>query len=99
MDDFTRLSSASTMIILHHSPVHSDPAIMGGILVFRGTHVPAQTILDYRQDGYSLDEFLDFFPSVRRENAEEFLRLAIEGTANYADRPRRKSSPTNQACL
>ena len=75
------------MITLHHSPVHSDPTIMGGILVFSGTRVPAQTMLDYRQDGYSLDEFLDFFPSVRREDAEEFLRLATEGTANNADRP------------
>ena len=49
---------------------------MGGTLVFRGTRVPAQTLLDDRQDGYSLEEFLDFFPSVRREDAEEFLRLA-----------------------
>ena len=73
------------MITLHHSPVHSDPAIMGGILVFRGTRVPVQTILDYRQDGYSLDEFLDFFPSVRREDAQEFLRLATEETVNHAD--------------
>ena len=64
------------MLSLNHSPVHSDPALMGGTLVFRGTRVPAQTLLDDRQDGYSLEEFLDFFPSVRREDAEEFLRLA-----------------------
>ena len=74
------------MITFNHSPVHSDPAILGGTLVFRGTRVPAQTMLDYRQDGYSLEEFLDFFPSVQREDAEEFLRLAFEETANNADR-------------
>ncbi len=68
------------MITLDHSPVHSDPALLGGTLVFRGTRVPAQTLLDYRRDGYSLQEFLDFFPSVRREDAEEFLRLDVEGT-------------------
>ena len=75
------------MPTLDHSPVHSDPALMGGTLVFRGTRVPVQTMLDYRQDGYSLEEFLDFFPSVRREDAEEFLRLALEGTSDRADRP------------
>ncbi len=75
------------MTTLNQSPVHSDPAIMGGTLVFRGTGVPAKTMLDYQQDGYSLEEFLNFFPSVQREDAEEFLRLAFEETANDADRP------------
>ena len=64
------------MITLVHSPVHSDPELMGGTLVFRGTRVPAQTLLDYRQDGYDLTAFLDEFPSVARADAEEFLRLA-----------------------
>ena len=49
---------------------------MGGTLVFRGTRVPAQTLLDYLDDHFSLDEFLEMFPSVRREDAVEFLRLA-----------------------
>ena len=49
---------------------------MGGTLVFRATRVPAQTLLDYLQDGYSVDEFLEMFPSVEREDAVEFLRLA-----------------------
>ena len=74
------------MITLDHSPVHSDPAILGGTLVFRGTRVPAQTLLDYRRDGYSLEEFLEFFPTVQREEAEEFLRLVVEGASEHADR-------------
>ncbi len=49
---------------------------MGGTLVFQKTRVPAQTLLDYLDDGYSIDEFIDMFPSVQREDAEEFLRLA-----------------------
>ena len=49
---------------------------MGGTLVFCGTRVPAQTLLDYLQDGYDLDGFLEEFPSVARADAEEFLRLA-----------------------
>lgn len=64
------------MITLDHSPVISDPELMGGTLVFRGTRVSAQTLLDYLQDGYDLEGFLEEFPSVARVDAEEFLRLA-----------------------
>ena len=49
---------------------------MGGTLVFRGTRVPVQTLLDYLKDGYSLDQFLAFFPTVQRGDAQQFLRLA-----------------------
>ena len=52
---------------------------------YRRLSVPAQTLLDYLDDGYSLDEFLEMFPSVDREDAAEFLRLA-RGEAD-ADRP------------
>ena len=64
------------MITLDHSPVHSDPELMGGTLVFCGTRVPAQTLLDYLQDGYDLGGFLAEFPSFASADAEEFLRLA-----------------------
>lgn len=55
---------------------HSDPEIMGGTPVFRGTRVPVQTLLDYLEGGDTLDEFLDGFPSVSREQAIAFLELA-----------------------
>ncbi|MGC1272909.1 MAG: DUF433 domain-containing protein [Planctomycetaceae bacterium] len=74
------------MVTLRHSPVRSNPAVMGGTLVFRGSRVPAQTLLDYLHDGYTLDAFFDMFPSVDRDDAEEFLRLA-RGEAD-ADRSR-----------
>ena len=64
------------MLTLDHSPVQSNPELMGGTLVFRGTRVPAQSLLDYLDDHYTLDEFLDMFPSVERADAVEFLRLA-----------------------
>ena len=64
------------MLTFDRSPVRSDPALMGGTLVFQGTRVPAQTLLDYLDDGYSLDEFLEMFPSVHGDDAKEFLRLA-----------------------
>lgn len=66
------------MLTLAHSPVSSSPEVMGGTLVFRGTRVPAQTLPDYLNDGFSLEEFLEFFPSVQREDAVEFLRLLNE---------------------
>ncbi len=64
------------MATLTRSPVRSDPAVMGGTLVFQGSRVPAQTLLDYLDDGYTLDEFLAMFPTVERGDATEFLRLA-----------------------
>ena len=73
------------MATLSRSPVHSDPAVMGGTLVFRASRVPAQTLLDYLDDGYTLDEFLEMFPSVERGDAAEFLCLARGGAD--ADRP------------
>lgn len=48
---------------------------MGGALVFTGTRVTVQTLLDYLNDGFSLDEFLEFFPSVARLDAERFLGM------------------------
>lgn len=60
------------------SPVHSDPEVLSGTLVFRGSRVPAQTLFDYLDDGLSLEEFLIEFPSVEREDAIAFLRLARE---------------------
>ena len=64
------------MLTLDHSPVHSDPELMGGTLVFKGTRVPAQTLLDYLEDGFSLEEFIQMFPSVNLGDAVEFLNLA-----------------------
>jgi uncharacterized protein (DUF433 family) len=64
------------MVALERSPVHSNPKVLGGTLVFQGTRVPAQTLLDYLDDGYSLEEFLEFFPSVKREDAQKFLKIA-----------------------
>lgn len=59
-------------------PIHSDPEIMGGTPVFVGTRVPVQTLLDYLEAGDPLDEFLDNFPSVSREQTIAVLELAKE---------------------
>lgn len=43
--------------------------ILGGTPVFAGTRVPVHTVIDYMKHGHSLDEFLDDFPTVTREQA------------------------------
>jgi uncharacterized protein (DUF433 family) len=60
------------------SVVHSDPEILGGTPVFVGTRVPLRNLIDYLEGGYSLDEFLDSFPSVSREQAVAALEAAHE---------------------
>ena len=55
---------------------------MGGAAVFRGTRVPAQTLLDYLEAGDSIDEFLAGFPSVTREQVIVFLESANDRLVN-----------------
>lgn len=65
--------------------IHSDPDILGGTPVFVGTRVPVKTLLDYLEAGDRLNEFLDHFPSVPREQAIAALELAKEMLTAYAN--------------
>jgi uncharacterized protein (DUF433 family) len=47
--------------------VHSNPQIMGGTPVFVGTRVPLENLIDYLEGGESVDDFLEAFPTVKRE--------------------------------
>ena len=60
------------------SAVHSDPNILGGTPVFQGTRVPFRNLIDYLERGYSVEEFLDAFPSVAREQVIASLEAAHE---------------------
>jgi uncharacterized protein (DUF433 family) len=53
--------------------ITTDPEILGGTPVFKGTRVPVKTLFDYLEDDYSLEEFLECFPSVTREQACQVL--------------------------
>jgi uncharacterized protein (DUF433 family) len=53
--------------------VTSSPDVMGGTPVFAGTRVPVETLLDYLEGGDSIDEFLEGFPSVTRDQVIAFL--------------------------
>ena len=59
-----------------HSVVHSDPEISDGTPVFRDTRVPVRSLFDYLEGGETLDQFLDQFPSVSKEQALAALDLA-----------------------
>ena len=68
--------------------VQSDPEILGGVPVFVGTRVPFRNLIDYLEGGYSLEEFLDAFPSVKREQAIAALEAADEAVSGSAHPPR-----------
>jgi uncharacterized protein (DUF433 family) len=53
-----------------------SPDVMGGTPVFAGTRVPVQTLLDYLEGGETLDDFLEGFPTVSREQVVAFLEEA-----------------------
>ena len=53
-----------------------SPDVMGGTAVFYGTRVPVQTLLDYIEAGDTIDDFLEGFPSVTRDQVIAFLEEA-----------------------
>lgn len=64
------------MATLSQSVIVQDPEIHSGEPVFRGTRVPFQTLLDYLEGGDTLDEFLEQYPGVSREQAVAALAEA-----------------------
>jgi len=71
--------------------VHSDPEILGGTPVFVGTRVPLRNLIDYLERGHTLDEFLDAFPSVSRQQAVAALARVYRVTAAKARSGERNS--------
>jgi uncharacterized protein (DUF433 family) len=62
-----------------NTPVVSrSPDVMGGTVVFHGTRVPVQMLLDHLEAGGSINDFLEGFPSVKREQVIAFLEDAKE---------------------
>ena len=53
---------------------HSDPEILGGTLVFKGTRVPVHSLFDHLKAGDSIEVFLDGFPSVKRSQVLTVLK-------------------------
>jgi uncharacterized protein (DUF433 family) len=56
--------------------ITKDPEILGGIPVFNGTRVPIESLFDHLEAGVSIDEFLEDFPSVSKDQAVAILEIA-----------------------
>ncbi|MBV9108084.1 MAG: DUF433 domain-containing protein [Gemmatimonadetes bacterium] len=54
-----------------------DPEIMGGTPVFTGTRVPVGSLMRHLRAGDTVEDFLDGFPTVRRERANAFLEMVL----------------------
>lgn len=64
--------------------ITSDSDIMGGIPVFAGTRVPVDSLTAHLRGGSTIDEFLDDFPSVVREQVEGYLLYAEQLVSHEA---------------
>jgi uncharacterized protein (DUF433 family) len=58
--------------------IQSDPEILGGTPVFTGTRVPVQSLFDHLEAGDSIDDFLEGFPSVKRDQVIAVLEQSRE---------------------
>ena len=61
---------------MHKKIIVASSNIMGGTPVFVGTRVPIQTFIDYLESGESIDDFLEGFPTVTREQVVTVLETA-----------------------
>jgi uncharacterized protein (DUF433 family) len=64
--------------------VSRNPNVMNGALVFKGTRVPVEILIQHLAAGDSLDDFLEGFPSVSREQAVAYLRTTLEAAEDRA---------------
>jgi len=73
LPEHERLELAARLNAQGSSVISADPEIMSGAPVFKGTRVLAQTLIEYLEAGDSIDDFLEGFPSVSREQVIAFL--------------------------
>jgi len=73
------------MTIKQEQVINRHPDIFGGTPVFVGTRIPVESLIDHLKAGESLDEFLDGFPSVSREQAIGFLEIALNAAIGTSD--------------
>ncbi|MGD1277944.1 MAG: DUF433 domain-containing protein [Tepidisphaeraceae bacterium] len=79
----TKLASAPQLA----DYVVSDPARLGGEPVFKGTRVPVRSLFEHLRDGISLDDFLEDFEGVTREQAQAVIDLAESGLIQQSRQP------------
>jgi len=68
------------------SAISINPKVQGGVPCFTGTRVPVSSLFDHVEEGYTLDELLSDFPTVKREQAIAALELVKADMARHVDR-------------
>ena len=64
--------------------ISQDPEVVSGAVVFKGTRVPVDILIDYLKAGESLDRFLEGFPTVSRQQVEAFLEMTLQALKSEA---------------
>jgi uncharacterized protein (DUF433 family) len=67
-----------------HGPIQNDSEILSGTPCFSGTRVPVATLMDYLKAGDRVDDFLDDFPTVKRDQVVAVLEIANQAVTDYA---------------
>jgi len=78
------MMTSRVSIVTRSQVFHSDPEILGGTPVFTGTRVPVKTLFDYLEEGDSVDNFLEDFPTVARDQALALLEIAKDSVLTRA---------------
>ncbi len=63
-----------------------DPEVVSGELVFAGTRVPVKNLVDYLKADHTLEDFLDGFPGVSREQVVSYLEISMEAADELRER-------------
>src|SRR5438067_13809594 len=79
-----RIELASRLLAQESSVISAQPGVMSGAPVFKGTRVLAQTLIEYLEAGDSIDDFLEGFPSVSRDQVIAFLEETKARVLAYA---------------
>nr|MDO8111731.1 DUF433 domain-containing protein [Candidatus Sigynarchaeota archaeon] len=58
--------------------IESNPEILGGKPVIKGTRIPVRFIFDLISQGFSIDEILEEYPSLKREIVEKVVKIALD---------------------
>src|SRR5258706_10022504 len=85
LPEHERMELAARLLAQGSNVVSSDPEVMSGAPVFKGTRVLVQTLIEYLEAGDSIDEFLEGFPSVTRDQVIAFLEETKERVLAFGE--------------
>ena len=72
------------VMMTYNEFIWTDPQRMGGVPCFRGTRVPVRSLFEHLESGYTVDYFIDQFPTVKREQVVGLLEAVSRQTDERA---------------